>query len=249
MRVGIFDSGVGGINVLKELIKKYPHNEYIFYGDTINLPYGSKTIDQLKEYASNIIEFLIGQKVDLIIIACGTISSNCFDYLKSKYDIPLYDIVSPTMHYIDNSPYKNIGVIATERTIESKIFEQSRKVTIAKATKNFVKIIEDGVIDKFKRVEIESELEVFKNRIDALILGCTHYPFISSIISSCLNVPLIDMGTCLAEELDISNNDEQKIDLYFSLLSSNLENNISKILTSEFNIHRLVINKKSSQTH
>ena len=102
MRIGVFDSGIGGINVLKELIKKYPNNEYIFYGGTLNLPYGSKTIDELKLLASNIIDFLMSKDVDMIIIACGTISSNCYDYLCNKYDIPIYDIVYPTIRYINN---------------------------------------------------------------------------------------------------------------------------------------------------
>ena len=184
MRIGIFDSGLGGVNVLKELVKKYPNNEYIFYGDTLNLPYGSKTIEELQAFASNIIDFLISKNVDLIIIACGTISSNCYQYLRNKYSIPIYDIVSPTIRYIEASPYNNIGVIATERTIESKIFEQNAKVTLTKATKDFVRIIEDGIIDDKEINEIENELSIFKDRVDTLVLGCTHYPFISNIITN-----------------------------------------------------------------
>ena len=246
MRVGIFDSGIGGINVLKELIKKYPNNEYLFYGDTLNLPYGSKTIDELKTYACNIIDFLIDKKVDIIIIACGTISSNCYDYIKNKYSIPIYDIVSPTLRYIVSSSYNDIGVIATERTIESKMFEKDNKVKLAKATKNFVKIIEDGIIEKREKEEILQELSYFKDKVDALVLGCTHYPFISKIITNYLNVPLIDMGVCLSNELDLSNSSKKKIDLYFSLITDNLKENISKIIEDEFTIKELIINKKSS---
>lgn len=243
MRVGIFDSGIGGINVLKELIRKYPNNEYLFYGDTLNLPYGSKTIDQLKAYACNIIDFLISKNVDLIIVACGTISSNCYCYLKEKYNIPIFDIVSPTLRYIESSPYNKIGVIATERTIESKIFEQNSKVNQVKATKNFVKIIEDGIIDKEEKQEIKNELKCFDNKIDALVLGCTHYPFITKIINDYLNVPLIDMGKCLTDELDLSTNGNKKIDLYFSLISNSLEKNIKKIINDDYQLHKLVINK------
>lgn len=243
MRIGIFDSGVGGINVLKEIVMKYPNNHYIFYGDTKNLPYGSKSIDELKLFASNIIDFLISKDVDLIIIACGTISSNCYDYLCNKYDIPIYDIVSPTIRYINNSNYNNIGVIATERTIESKIFEQSNKVKLVKATKNFVKIIEDGIITKKENNEIENELDYFKDKVDSLVLGCTHYPFISNIISNYLSVPLIDMGKCIANELNISNEDNKQIDLYFSDINNNLKSNISKIINDDFTIQELIINK------
>ncbi len=246
MRIGIFDSGIGGINVLKELVRKYPNNEYLFYGDTLNLPYGSKTINELKTYACNIIDYLIKRDVDLIIIACGTISSNCYRYLKKKYDIPIFDIVSPTIRYIKSSSYNNIGVIATERTIESKIFEKNDKVKLVKATKNFVKIIEDGIIEKDEKKEILSELSYFKDKVDSLVLGCTHYPFISKIITNYLDVPLIDMGVCLANELDITNGSEKHIELYFSLITNNLKNNISKIIKDEFTIQELVLNKKSS---
>ena len=243
MRIGIFDSGVGGINVLKEIVMKYPNNHYIFYGDTKNLPYGSKSIDELKIFASNIIDFLISKDVDMIIIACGTISSNCYDYLCNKYDIPIYDIVSPTIRYINNSNYNNIGVIATERTIESKIFEQSNKVKLVKATKNFVKIIEDGIITKKENDEIENELAYFKDKVDSLVLGCTHYPFISNIISNYLSVPLIDMGKCITNELNISNEGNKQIELYFSEISYNLKSNISKIINDDFTIQTLIINK------
>jgi len=246
MRIGIFDSGIGGINVLSELIKKYPNNEYLFYGDTLNLPYGSKTIEELKMFASNIIDYFIKRSVDLIIIACGTISSNCYHYLKKKYDIPIFDIVSPTIRYIDNSPYNNIGVIATERTIESKIFEKNDKVKLVKATKNFVKIIEDGIINKAEKQEIISELNYFKGKVDALVLGCTHYPSISNIITDYLDVPLINMGVCLANELDITNNSKKCIELSFSLITDNLKENISKIIKEEFTLHELVLNKNGS---
>ncbi len=244
MRIGVFDSGIGGINVLKELLNKYPNNHYIFFGDTLNLPYGSKSIDELKLFASNIINYLISRDVDMIIIACGTISSNCYEYLRNKYNIPIYDIVSPTIRYIEKSPYNNIGVIGTERTIESKIFEQSNKVSLTKATKNFVKIIEDGIIEEKELEEIKSELSIFNNRVDSLVLGCTHYPYISNIITNYLNVPLIDMGVCLVDELNINNNSNKQIDLYFSDINDTLKNNVSKIINDDFNIYKLIINEK-----
>ena len=82
MKIGVFDSGIGGLTVLKRLIDKYPNNEYIYYGDTKNIPYGDKSIEELKVLASNIVEFLISKNVDMIVIACGTVSSNLSDYLK-----------------------------------------------------------------------------------------------------------------------------------------------------------------------
>ena len=125
MRVGVFDSGIGGLTVLKNIYKHYPNNEYIYFGDTLNLPYGNKTKEELNNLSSLDIEFLLSKKVDMIIIACGTISSNCIDYLKNKYNIPIYDIISPTINYLNNSNYQNIGVIATNATINSHIFKNN----------------------------------------------------------------------------------------------------------------------------
>lgn len=237
MRIGIFDSGLGGINVLNELISKYPNNEYIFLGDTKNLPYGTKSINELKVLSSNIIDFLLTKNVDIIIIACGTVSSNCYNYLKEKYNIPLYDIISPTLDYIENTNYNNIGVIATERTIESHIFENNSRVKYPLATPSFVPIVEDGIITSKEEKEIHEVLSPLKDKIDSLILGCTHYPIMSPIIEKYLNVPLIDMGKCLLEKLELSNNESFKLDLYFSKINDKLIKNVNNILKSEYTIH------------
>ena len=237
MRIGIFDSGLGGINVLNELISKYPNNEYIFFGDTKNLPYGTKSVDELKTLSSNIIDFLLTKNVDIIIIACGTVSSNCYEYLKNKYDIPLYDIISPTLDYIENTNYHNIGVIATDRTIDSHVFEQNSKVTFSLRTPSFVPIVEDGIITDKEEKEICTVLSPLKGNIDSLILGCTHYPIIGPIIKSYLNVPLIDMGKCLLNKLELTNNTSFKLDLYFSRISDKLIMNVSNNLKCGYTIH------------
>ena len=132
MRIGVFDSGIGGINVLSCLIKEYPNNEYIYFGDTKNLPYGDRTKKELMRLAVQAIDFLISKKVEMIIIACGTISSTCYYKLKEKYSIPIYDIISPTLNYLKKSNYQNIGVIGTKRTIESKIFALKNKNLVLK---------------------------------------------------------------------------------------------------------------------
>ena len=141
MRIGVFDSGIGGVNVLSSLIKKYPNNEYIFYGDTKNLPYGDKTKKELFNLASKAIDFLLTKNVEIIIIACGTVSSTCYKKLKEKYDIPLFDIISPTIRYLKKSSIMNIGVIGTKRTIESNVFAINGKNILMHATHSFVPII------------------------------------------------------------------------------------------------------------
>lgn len=234
MRVGIFDSGLGGINVLSSLLKEYPHNEYIFFGDTKNLPYGSKSKEELMTLASAAIDFLLTKKVDIIIIACGTISSNCYQELKEKYQIPLYDIITPTKRYLINSDYQNIGVIGTVKTIESKIFAIPEKKVLMKETPTFVPIIESNAIIKEEKHILE-ELSCFR-KSDILVLGCTHYPLLKEVIEEKLKVKTLDMGECLAKEIKLAKEGSSSITLYFSLINDNLLQNVSKILSSKYEI-------------
>ena len=234
MRVGIFDSGLGGINVLSCLRKKYPNNDYVYFGDTLNLPYGDKTKDELLKLACDAIDFLIKRKVDVIIIACGTISSTCFLELKNKYHIPIYDIISPTINYLKNSDYQNIGVIGTNRTIESNIFFIPNKTILMKATPSFVPIIENELVIE-KENEIINELNNFKNS-DILVLGCTHYPLLKEIINK-MGINTLDMGEILSDTIKLDNVGNGTCELYFSLISSNLVSNINSILGDNYNIY------------
>ena len=235
MRIGVFDSGIGGINVLSSLIKKHPHHEYIYFGDTKNLPYGNTTKDELMYLASQIIEFLLTKNVDIIIIACGTISSNCYEELKNKYNVPLYNVISPTISYLKNSQFNNIGVIGTKKTIESKIFNIEGKNIVSLETPSFVPIIENNQINE-KKEEILKELKIFKNS-EILVLGCTHYPLLSEIIEDNLNIPTIDMGEILADSLNILDGNKYFCELYFSNISTNLVINIENILHTNYQIY------------
>ncbi len=234
MRIGVFDSGIGGVNVLASLIKKYPNNEYIYFGDTKNLPYGDKTKDELLNLSCSIINFLINQKVEIIIIACGTVSSNCYDDLKEKYDIPIYDIISPTIDYLNKSDFSKIGVIGTKRTIESNIFNLNKNV-LMKETPSFVPIIENNLIEENKE-NIINELSCF-NKFDVLVLGCTHYPLLNNIIKENINIKTIDMGDVLADKIDLPNNGKSSCELYFSNISVNLVMNVENILHGNYQIY------------
>lgn len=222
MRIGVFDSGIGGLTVLKKIMKKYPNNEYIYYGDTKNMPFGDKSIDELKIISSNIIEFLIARKVDIIVIACGTISSNLLHYLKRKYSIPIYDIISGIVNYLNNSNYENISVLCTEQTKDSKIFETkiNRKVKVI-SCRSLANLIEDNNINK-----IELYIKNITNELqssDVIVLGCTHYPLISNIIKKYINIPILDMADYL--DINIKKNSINKLEMFFS---SDTEKNIKK---------------------
>ena len=228
MKIGVFDSGIGGLTVLKRLIDKYPNNEYIYYGDTKNIPYGDKSIEELKVLASNIIEFLISKNVDMIVIACGTVSSNLSDYLKEKYSVKIVDIISPVINFLNNSQYEKIGVIATNATINSKVFSKSLNKDIKEvACPMFVPIIESNNLS-----ELENSFNTYLNDLkdrDIIVLGCTHYPIIKDKISDYLgnNIKLLDMAECIS---DITNEGEASIELYFSKIDDKLINNVNSIL-------------------
>lgn len=228
MRIGVFDSGVGGLTVLKKLMAKYPNNEYIYYGDTKNIPYGDKSIEELKILSSNIVEFLLKKKVDLIVIACGTISSNLSDYLKNKYDIKIIDIITPTIDYLNNSEFNNIGVIATNATIKSQIFSKNVNKNIKEvACPNFVPIIENNDLDS-----LNSWFDIYFNDLndcDLIVLGCTHYPIIKENINNYFGgkIKLLDMADCIK---NISNDGIKSLELNFSKLDDKIKSNINNIL-------------------
>lgn len=235
MRVGVFDSGIGGVNVLKSLINKYPNHEYIYFGDTKNLPYGNKDKETLLYLASNAIDFLIEKNVQIIIIACGTISSNCYRELKEKYSIPIYDVILPTINYLKNSSLHQIGVIGTIKTIESKIFDIENKKVIAKAVPSFVPIIENAQIEERKE-EIKKELSCFKE-CDILVLGCTHYPLLDDLIKKEMHLKTLNMGDCLANTIKLTDETFKSCELYFSSMSYNLVLNVEKILQGDYQIY------------
>ena len=234
MRVGVFDSGIGGVNVLSCLVNEYPHNDYVYFGDTKNLPYGNKSKDELYNLSHAAIDFLLTKNVDTIIIACGTVSSNCYNELKEEYNIPIYDIISPTIEYLKQCDYEKIGVIGTIKTIESKVFNISNKEMIEMATPSLVPIIENNLV-KENEDSIINELSCFKN-CDILVLGCTHYPLLKEIFNK-MKIKTLDMGEVLANKIPLKDSGHGTCELYFSQIGVNLVHNINKILDNNYQIY------------
>ena len=233
MRVGVFDSGIGGLTILKSLLENHPNNEYIYFGDTLKIPYGEKTNDQLKDLSDKIIRFLISKKVDMIVIACGTISSSIYDEIKNKYDVPIYDIINPITNQLKKLKIKKALLIATDKTIESKKFEEKLKSAnmelYTQACPKFVPIIEHKSKDLLE-IELGEYLYQYKNLdIEVVIPGCTHYPIISGEIADYLNVDILDIGLIVAKSLDIeySIND---LKVYFSAVDDDLKEVVKDII-------------------
>lgn len=236
MRIGLFDSGVGGLTVLKTLLKKYPNNEYIYYGDTLNIPYGDKSKEELLELARDNIKFLLTKNVEMIIVACGTVSSNCLDILKKENDIPIYSILDTTIDYLNNSTYENILVMATHATINSHIFKKNVKKNIYELeTPKLVPMIENGDYTDLNKT-LHSYLDGYKNKVDALVLGCTHYPIIKDEIKKIINADLVDMS----DYIKINNDGSTSLKIFFSKIDDKITNNTKKIL----NLNNIDINLK-----
>ena len=233
MRVGVFDSGIGGLTILKSLLENHPNNEYIYFGDTLNIPYGEKTNDQLKDLSDKIIRFLISKKVDMIVIACGTISSSIYDEIKNKYDVPIYDIINPITNQLKKLKIKKALLIATDKTIESKTFEEKLKSAnmelYTQACPKFVPIIEHKSKDLLE-IELGEYLYQYKNLdIEVVIPGCTHYPIISGEIADYLNVDILDIGLIVAKSLDIKYSISD-LKVYFSAVDDDLKEVVKDII-------------------
>lgn len=189
--IGVFDSGVGGLTVAREIMRNLPNEDIVYFGDTARVPYGSKSKDNIIRYSRQIIHFLQTKGVKAIVIACNTASALALETVKDEFDLPIIGVVEPGARAaLAVTETKKIGVIGTEATVRSSMYEKiiqeiEPNVSVtAKACPLFVPLVEEG----FKKHPVTDEiidyyLSSFKDSdIDALILGCTHYPLLRSKI-------------------------------------------------------------------
>ena len=210
--IGIFDSGVGGITVLKEIKEKLPEENIIYLGDTKNFPYGNKSKEDIIRFSIDNVQKLLKQNVKIIVIACGTATSQAIEILKEKFDIPIIGIIEPTVKYIKNQKFDKVGVIATEGTIKNGAWERKLKDQIPniqvvnKACPMLATIAEEGKAkSKAGRKVIKEYMIPFKEkRVNKIILGCTHFPIYEQIIREELeyDVELINTGKFVSLELE-----------------------------------------------
>ena len=240
--IGLFDSGIGGTSIWKEVVKLLPNENTIYLADSKNAPYGEKSSDEILALAIKNTEFLISKGCKLIIIACNTATTNAIDYLRSHYSTPFIGIEPAIKPAALCSKTGAIGILATKGTLSSKLFEKTAK----EYTKNITKIEQDGeglvpLIEagKLDSEEINHLLEKYlkpllKFNIDHLVLGCTHYPYLIPQIRTIVgeNVTIIDSGEAVAKQTKAI------------LLKNNLlATNVNKAPTHEFfiNIDKMVL--------
>lgn len=189
--VGVFDSGVGGLTVAREIMRHLPNENIVYFGDTARVPYGSKSKDNIIRYSRQIINFLKSENVKAIVIACNTASALALDVVRGEIDIPIIGVVEPGARAaLEVTRTKKIGVIGTEATIRSAMYEKiiqgldPEAMVIGKACPLFVPLVEEG----FAKHRVTQEIidyylaSLLEMGIDSLILGCTHYPLLRSRI-------------------------------------------------------------------
>lgn len=191
--VGVFDSGVGGLTVAREIMRQMPDEKIVYFGDTARVPYGTKSQGTVLRFVRQIVSFLETHDVKAIVVACNTASAYALETIEREIDLPIIGVVKPGARTaVRSTRNRRIGVIATDATINSGMytrFIQSIDPDVAvfgKACPLFVPLVEEGMLHDFVTEEIANRyLKDLKNQnIDTLILGCTHYPLIRSTIRS-----------------------------------------------------------------
>lgn len=206
--IGIFDSGLGGLSVWRELIKILPHESAIYVADSAHCPYGAKSPAQIKKLAKRILKFILTQNPKLIIVACNTISVNTIDYLRCLTPTPIIAIEPATKLAAQNTRTSHIGILATPGTLKGKLYRSTKKQYAAKlnlhpqAVHGLVELIEAGQSNspKINKILKENINQLTKHNIDQLVLGCTHYPLILPAIKKIINkkITLIDPSPAVA---------------------------------------------------
>ena len=189
--IGVFDSGVGGLTVAREIMRQIPNERIVYFGDTARVPYGSKSKDNIIKFSRQIIRFLQTENVKAIVIACNTASALALDEMQQEFELPILGVVKPGAKVaVETTANKRIGLIGTEANIRSGVYTRYIKSlddeakVFEKACPLFVPLVEEGWLHDDITLQVASRyLEELKEKdIDTLIMGCTHYPLIRSTI-------------------------------------------------------------------
>jgi glutamate racemase len=210
--IGIFDSGIGGLTVLKEIVAKLPDENTIYLGDTARVPYGIRSAETVTRYSFENTRFLLSQEIKMLVVACNTASAISLDAVKKEFPLPVIGVLGPGARAaVAATTSRKVGVIGTEATISSGAYEKEIKriapdVEVhSLACPLFVPLAEEGWTDNdVAGLVAEKYLAFLRGRgIDTLVLGCTHYPLLKTVISKAIgpDVTLIDSATETAKEV------------------------------------------------
>lgn len=212
--IGVFDSGMGGLTVLREIATALPHHDTIYLGDTARVPYGVRSPETIRRYARENAEFLLSQGIEALVVACNTATAVALDDLKARMPVPVFGVVEPgAKRAAAVAPRGTILVLATEATTRSKAYERAihahapDATVVGRACPLFVPLAEEGWVDndvaKAAAKTYLADLASSGRRIDAAVLGCTHYPLLRETIAGALGsgVTLVDSAHSTAEDV------------------------------------------------
>lgn len=260
MTIGIFDSGVGGLWILKHIREAFPEYNYIFIGDQAHVPYGSKSLDEIRNFSEGISDFLINDNCEIIVIACNTASAASLKYLRNKFPETLFIGMEPAVKpAVQNTQTGKVGVLATPATFQGELYN-----SVVERFKGGVELFENtclGLVEEiekgeFNSPEINSILEkallpMLKENIDTVVLGCTHYPFVIPVIQKIIGekVRVIDPTPAIVrriEQLINENNFEQSktllkgdLEIYTSGDLNTMSDFINKIFDESLKIKKV----------
>ncbi len=210
--IGVFDSGVGGLSIVREIRRRLPNEPIVYFGDMARLPYGTKSKQQILSFSIQNTLFLLKHKVKAVVIACNSSSSAAYSFLKKNFNLPIVDVIEPAAQSaVEATKSNHVGVIATQATIDSKAYEKALKKINSKirvsggACPLFVPLVEEGWLDgKITEDIARSYLKgLVKKPMDTLVLGCTHYPLLRDAIENVLpsGVRIVDSMAPTAQKL------------------------------------------------
>ena len=210
--IGIFDSGFGGLTVMRAVIAAMPHENILYFGDTARLPYGEKSAETILHYCLENVQFLLDQGIKALIVACSTASCIALETLQNSFPLPIIGMVDPAIEHIAQLPFsQNIAILGTRRTIHSGVYQEKlknlfpNKIISAVPCPLFVPIVEEGYFaHPIAEAAIKEYLSPLKEaRIDTLLLACTHYPLLKKAIADFFgeSVSLIDPSTSCAKHI------------------------------------------------
>jgi glutamate racemase len=213
LSIGIFDSGVGGTSIWKEINNLLPHENTIYLSDSKNAPYGPKGKDRIAQLAIKNTELLLEQKCKLIVVACNTATTNAIDHLRQTYKVPFIGIEPAIKPAALNTKTNAVGILATEGTLSSFLFHKTSNLfagdikVIEQKGNGIVPLIESGKLysEEMKNLLVEFLEPMIEANIDHLVLGCTHYPYLIPILKKLLpeNIKIIDSGEAVARQTKV----------------------------------------------
>jgi len=260
MPIGVFDSGLGGLTIVRELRKKLPNEKIAYFGDIARLPYGIKSKEQIQRFSIENTEFLLTQKIKALVVACNSSSSAAYGTLKRQFNIPIIDVIEPAVREaVACTKSRRVGIVGTQATIESEAYARALKKALpgarifSEACPLFVPLVEEGRLQgPITDAVVREYLTPFKkNKVDTLILGCTHYPLLKAAIGKFMGprVRLVDSaGPCVrslakllvSKRIENTNNRKGPLHIFVSDLPRNFVRVGQRFLRERMSHIRLV---------